>query len=151
MIFDPRELNYSKIKTYSNCPFLFKHIYVEQKRPPISPQASLGLSVHKALEEFHSRGGNFDDLLQSYDGNWLNAGYTSVQEQVEYYSKGRQMLDNYWSAEESRKSKVVFVEKDFEFTHGQWRIKGTIDRIDRHPDNVWEIIDYKTGADFKTE
>lgn len=151
MIFDPLELNYSKVKTYLDCPALYKYMYVDQKRPPLTAPASLGISIHKALEDFHRGGDSLEDLLDSYDGSWLGAGYADAHEQVEYYEKGRAMLKRYWEIERDRKSMVAYIEKNFEFPYGKWRIKGTIDRIDQHPDNTWEIIDYKTGTELADE
>lgn len=151
MLFDPLELNYSKIKSYLDCPRLYKYIYVEQKRAPLTAGASLGISIHRALEVYHRTGGGLESLLESYDANWVNGGFSSSQEQVEFYNRGRDMLERYWNSDRDRKSRVVHVEKDFEFAMEKWRVRGTMDRVDLHPDGTWEIIDYKTGTEIKSE
>jgi RecB family exonuclease len=151
MIFDPYELNYSKVNTYLNCPRLYKHVYVERKRVPLTALASRGISLHKALACYHASGTMLDDLLSCYDENWLGAGYRDAQEQMEHYNAGRRLLEDYWRMERDSKTLVYGVEKDFEFPYKKWKIKGTIDRIDRHPSGEYEVIDYKTGPELRTE
>ena len=67
MMFDPLELNYSKIQAYLNCPFLYRFIYVERKFAPQTPFSSLGLSVHRALARYHAGGRDLSDLLMYYE------------------------------------------------------------------------------------
>jgi len=47
--------------------------------------------------------------------------------------------------------KIFEVEKKFNLTHKGINIKGAIDRIDKYPDNTYEIIDYKTSASLKVD
>ncbi len=150
MLFDPLELSYSKIKAYMDCPRMYWYIYVQQKRAPLTAEASLGLSVHKALEAYHKAGGE-EDLLEYYDANWVNQGFKSPQEQAEFYDKGMNMLRRYLDVDRDRKSRIVHVEKEFGFVLEKWRVRGTMDRVDSHPDGTWEIIDYKTGAEISRE
>lgn len=150
MLFDPLELSYSKIRAYMECPRMYWYVYVQQKRVPLTAEASLGLSVHKALEAYHKAGGEPEDLLEYYDANWFNQGFKSPQEQAEFYDKGRNMLVRYLDVDRDRKSRIVHVEKEFEFPLEKWRVRGTMDRVDSHPDGTWEIIDYKTGAQIKS-
>ncbi|HOX23515.1 MAG TPA: PD-(D/E)XK nuclease family protein, partial [Elusimicrobiales bacterium] len=142
MLFDPHELNYSKIRTYRECPRLYRLIYIEQKRQPLTPLSSLGISLHRALDSFHNGGRDLQDLFDAYDASWLGAGYADAQEQMTHYKRGRQLLESYWLTETERKSTVKWTEKTFEFPAEEFRIKGTIDRVDRNPDGSWEIIDY---------
>ena len=152
MIFDPYELNYSKVHTYQDCPLLFKHIYVDGKRAQLTPLSSLGISVHKALEAFHAdECSSQEEIISCYDDVWLGAGYKDAQEQMEHYIRGKRMLQAYARSEEERKSLVTCVEKMFDFPYKQWRIKGTIDRIDRHPSGEYEVIDYKSGPEIRTD
>jgi len=152
MIFDPLELNYSKIRCFRFCPLLFKTTYIDRHRQPLTPQSSLGVSIHRALERFHRKNnGDLNDLMFAYDEGWVGSGYGSAQEQMTFYNKGRKILLKYWEAQQENKSRVVAVEKDFAFTYGKWTIKGTIDRIDELPDGTWEVIDYKSGTEEITQ
>jgi DNA helicase-2/ATP-dependent DNA helicase PcrA len=45
---------------------------------------------------------------------------------------------------------VVWFERSFAFKIGPHLLRGRVDRVDRHPDGTFELIDYKTGR-AKTE
>ena len=147
MYSDVYELNYSKIKTYLECPVLYKYKYIEGKREGLVPASSLGVSIHRALEAYHKESNDPSELLSYYDDCWLGAGYASAGEQMEWYLKGKKMLETYAQAEYERKTTVDSTEREFIFQEGQWTLRGKIDRIDKLPDGSWEVIDYKTGTD----
>lgn len=141
-----RELNYSKVKTYRDCPYLFKLKYVEGKREGLSPATSLGVSIHRTLEEYHANSNDPSELLKYYNRCWLGAGYSNAAEQMEYYLKGRNMLEVYEQNEYSRNTTVSATEREFMFDYEGWTFRGKIDRIDKYEDGSWEVIDYKTDA-----
>lgn len=147
MYSDVHELNYSKIKTYRECPLLYKYKYIDGKKDGLVPASSLGVSIHRTLEEYHKKSNDPSQILEFYDDCWLGGGYTSASEQMEYYLKGKKMLEQYAENEYSRKTVVDSTEREFIFTHGPWTLRGKIDRTDRHPDGSWEVIDYKTGGE----
>ncbi|PIU20902.1 MAG: hypothetical protein COT18_00040 [Elusimicrobia bacterium CG08_land_8_20_14_0_20_59_10] len=150
MIFDPLELNYSKLRAYLDCPFLYRHIYIERRFAPPSPFSSLGLSVHRALARYHAGGRDLGDLLMHYEDCWLHQGYGSAQESMEFYNRGAAVLENWWIYSQSNKAETIYWEKQFEFPFEKWRVKGTIDRVDRLPGGIVEVIDYKMGFEGKT-
>lgn len=147
----PKELNYSKIRTYRCCPFLFKLKYVESKREGLIAATSFGVSMHRTLEEYHARSNNPDELEKYFNRNWLGGGYTSASEQMEYYLKGLRCLEDYAKEERERKSKVLATEREFIFEHKGWTFRGKIDRIDQLPDGSFEVIDYKTDAQIEED
>lgn len=147
MYSDVRELNYSKIKSYQECPVLYKYKYVMGKREGLVPASSLGVSIHRALEEYHRESNDPSELLAFYDDCWMGAGYSSAGEQMEWYLKGKKMLETYAEREYERKTTVDSAEREFIFEYDGWTFRGKIDRIDKHPDGSWEVIDYKTGTD----
>ena len=144
---DPHELNFSKIKTYRECPLAYKYKYVEGKREGLVPASSLGVSIHRTLEEYHRCSNDPSELFDYYDDCWLGAGYATAGEQMEWYLKGKKMLEVYQQHEYERKTTVDSTEREFIFQEGEWTLRGKIDRIDKHPDGSWEVIDYKTGTD----
>ncbi len=150
MIFDPLEINYSKIKAYLDCPFLYRYIYVERKFAPQTPFSSLGLSVHRALARYHAAGKDLSDLLAHYEDAWLNYGYSTAQESMEFYNRGAGVLENWWLYSQNNRAETIYSEKKFEFPFGKWRVKGTIDRVDRLGAGLVELIDYKMGFEGKT-
>lgn len=151
MIFDPLELNYSKIRAYLDCPFLYRFIYVERKFAPQTPYSSLGLSVHKALGAFHARPGDLGDLLQYYEDNWVHQGYGTPQASMEFYNRGAKVLEDWWLHWQQNTAQVVYSEKSFQFPFEKWLVKGTIDRVDRLPGGLVELIDYKMGFEDRNE
>lgn len=145
---DVYELNYSKIKTYRECPLLYKYKYIEGKRDGLVPASSLGVSIHRTLEAYHKKSNDPSELQNYYNKSWLSAGYSSAAEQQEYYLKGQRMLELYAEREYGRETTVDSSEREFIFKHGIWTIRGKVDRVDRWPDGSWEVIDYKTGTEI---
>ena len=150
MIFDPFELNYSKLRAYLDCPFLYRYIYVERRFTPPASFSSLGLSVHKALARYHAApGGDLSDMLAHYEDAWLHQGYATPQESMEFYNRGAKVVEDWWLHFQEQRAQVMYSEKSFEFPFEKWRVKGTIDRVDRMPGGLVELIDYKMGFDDK--
>lgn len=143
---NPKELNYSKVKTYRDCPYLFKLKYVQGKREGLIPATSLGVSIHRTLEAYHAKSNDPSDIQRYYNLCWLGAGYSSAAEQMEYYLKGKHMLEVYEEKEYSRNTLVYSTEREFIFEYEGWTFRGKIDRIDKLSDGSWEVIDYKTDA-----
>lgn len=145
----PMEMSFSRISTYRFCPWKYKLVYVDGMRTPPTPQISLGLTVHRALEEFHKGDGKtLDELLEVYDRVWVNEGFTDPQQTVHFYEKGEKMLCGYFDWFQLRKSQVVAIEREFRFPVGRRMLRGIIDRIDKLPDDTYEVIDYKTHAEM---
>lgn len=152
--YKPRELNYSKIKTYKECPYLFKQKYVKGIKEGLIPASSLGVSIHRTLEAYYASK-SFNGILKYYNRCFISGGYQSAAEQMEYYLKGKAMLEAYALKDEERKTEVFSNEQEFIFDYKEWTIRGKIDRIDKIGQDTWEVIDYKTDLqppeDFKAQ
>ena len=145
----PLELSYTKVSIFRFCPWKYKLIYEDGYRIPPNPYISLGLSVHRALEAFHKDGHKDQEVLfEIYNQVWVNEGFQNPQQAVHFYDKGRKMLERYFEFAQERKSEIFGVEKEFRFTLGRRVVRGIIDRIDRLPDQTYEVIDYKTHAEM---
>ena len=151
MISDPFELNFSKVKAYLNCPHLYKYLYLDRNYAPHTPFSALGISVHRALDRYHSKGGDLSDLMLYYDEGWHHYGFETPQQTLEFYAKGQKILENYRKVEIcAAKAEIVFTEKQFEFEFERWRVRGTMDRVDR-VSGGYELMDYKMGFEPKTQ
>lgn len=143
-----KELNYSKIRAFQDCPILYKYKYVEGKKEGLTAGGSLGVSLHRALEKYHELGENNDLILDYYNDCWIAGGYENAQQQNEYYQKGKQILANFVALQRKSKGKTESSEKEFLFSQDGWTIRGKIDRVDRFPDDSFDVIDYKTGLEM---
>lgn len=145
----PMEISFSKISAYRFCPWKYKLVYEDGLRVPPSPAIALGLSIHRALEEFHKEPNrNLDDLVECYNRNWVNEGFQTPQLAAQVYDKGKRMLEIYYASAEAGKSQVIALEKEFMFQAGSRTVRGIVDRIDRLPDGGYELMDYKTHAEL---
>lgn len=146
------EVSYSKLKAYLDCPWLYRIRYVEMKRPAYTPQSSFGQSIHKTLEAYHRQGDlSLEKLLEIYDEKWISGGYPILRDQMDWHQKGLKLLNRYWEAEQARRSKVVYVEREFLFELGPHQVRGMIDRVDLTPEGKYEVVDYKTHPHVATE
>ncbi len=139
------DISYSRINAYRQCPYKYKLIYLDDWKSPPNPFTSLGQSIHRALEEFHAlKLYSLEQLLDCYNRSWKNEGFSSAVETQEFFDKGTKMLTNYFKEQEDSKTEILFIEKNFRFKLGRNYIIGIIDRVDKHPDGTYEVIDYKT-------
>ena len=146
------ELNYSRLRAYIECPWLYKLRYVDFVPQPPSARASLGMTIHKALESYHREdAAELPRLLELYDRHFHHAGFTTPEAKAEWYKKGEAVLRRYFKDELGRRTEILALEREFLFELGPHVVRGTIDRVDRHPDGRVEIIDYKTGLDQETQ
>lgn len=146
------EISYSHLRAYLNCPWLYKLRYKEGRRAPLTPPASLGISIHGALETFHARkGSDFETLCDAFEDRWVHEGYADAIEQMEWHQKGEEILKTYWESESKSASRIVAVEREFIFPLENHKVRGKIDRIDQRPDGSYEIVDYKTYLDIASE
>lgn len=139
------EISYTQVRVYLECPYKYKLQFVDRRRVLLDPPSSLGLSLHRALECFHrSEGGTLDELLECYEKGWISKGYPDDETRERWRAKGRRILEKYIGQEESRRTEVVGVEREFSWPLGGHFVRGMIDRVDALPDGGHEIIDYKT-------
>ncbi len=142
------EINFTHFRVYRECPWKFKLLYRDGERIAPSPAASLGLTLHRALEAFHREGGDDLKLLLSlYRDHWVDAGFEDPALGKTWRRKGRRMLERFFADERGRRTRIEGVEREFLYPLGRHSVRGMIDRIDQHPDGRFEIIDYKTGAE----
>lgn len=144
------ELSYTKTKTYLNCPWLYKLKVIDNLKAPPSPEAAMGIAVHKALELFHKkRSKTLDELQEALDRVWERAGYTSPEQELGFYDKARLVLKTYFEEiASSWEGETIEAEKQFflDLPSIDVRLQGLMDRIDAMPDGSYALIDYKTHS-----
>jgi len=99
------------------------------------------------LERWHKAGG---DLMEHFEAAWRRNGFGDSDDEEQFRRRAVVALRGYADAEEASDAKPVWFERSFAFRLGPHLLRGRVDRVDRHPDGTYELIDYKTGK-AKTE
>ncbi len=145
----PLRLSYSSISTYELCPLQYKFKYVEREEGVRTPALAFGESLHEALRLFHHQpvpvAPGIGQLLAYLDQVWDASVYADEREEKTYKDHAKQVLAQYHRANSRPFRLPVAIEQRFEISIGDVKVTGIIDRMDRHPDGSYEIIDYKTN------
>jgi putative RecB family exonuclease len=154
-------LSYSKMSMFIQCPRRYKLCYLD--KAGVKPQGffSIGSTIHNTFEMFYQidlkKGQTeppIEELYRLYDENWISAGYTSEEEEQEYYKNGKEWITNYYNKfVKGKYIKAYSVEEYFELPIGKGKhvMIGFYDRIQKNPDGTFEILDYKTDPKVRTQ
>lgn len=142
-------LSYSSLSTFERCPLQYRFAYLDGSPQAPRPALSFGASLHEALRLFHHQpvpvAPPLGTLLGYLERSWDPAGYVDHEEERRYRDHARAVLAAYYRANAKRFVLPVALEQRFELAVGDVTLSGVIDRMDRHPDGSYEIIDYKTN------
>jgi DNA helicase II / ATP-dependent DNA helicase PcrA len=140
----PSALSVTAFLTFVRDPEEFFWRYVRRIPSPPSPAATLGIELHRRIEQ-HARGaaplgGTLEEVEEQYD---LDAG--------ERRGDGRAVTaEQLWANfERSRFAQMtpLMIEQPFTLYIGDGlSLEGRIDAIFEGDNGVWEVVDYKTGA-----
>jgi DNA helicase-2/ATP-dependent DNA helicase PcrA len=143
-------LSASDLSLYLTCPLKYKfaRVFGIPQEPTINQR--FGILVHNVLDRFLSeppadeREG-LKTLNRLFEAGWRRTGFGSTDDELQYRDRGREALRLFWEAERDSDAEPVWLEKKFDFKVGDHHVRGRVDRVDRHPDGDYELIDYKTG------
>ena len=145
----PIRLSYSSISTYELCPLQYRFRYLEGKPGRRTAALGFGESLHEALRRFHAQpvpvAPALERLLAYLDESWDPSAYRSQQEERAYHSHAVEVLTAYHRDNAKSFRVPVALEQRFRIDVDGVTVSGVIDRMDRHPDGTYEIIDYKTS------
>ncbi len=159
--------SYSSIQTYLQCPQKYKFQEIDKIRAPKSKEAIFGTLVHNALKFMFERDPLFptlDEVVAHFRKHWpsrevwdaesendsLKQPWTSEEEKA-HQEEGIRMLKKFYERNLPWNASVVDLESRFELDlpderSGQTHVlAGVMDRIDKLPDESYEIVDYKTA------
>ncbi|WP_022930503.1 ATP-dependent helicase [Patulibacter americanus] len=131
---------------YGACPLRYKFNRV--LRIPQQPTVAqrFGIVVHQVLERWHGRGGTqLGELQELLSASWRRSGLTGVADEARLWARAQDAMARYHARTMSEDSETVWLERGFEFRLGDHTLRGRVDRVDRHPDGAYELVDYKTG------
>ncbi len=154
-------LSASDVDLYRTCPLKYKfaRVFAIPQEPTINQR--FGILVHNVLDRYHSeemRGfggpdgdgdGGLDRLLALFEAGWRRTGFGYSDDELQYRDRAVAALARYHERHTAGASRPVWLERRFSFKIGAHTIAGRVDRVDRHPDGSYELIDYKTGAPRK--
>ncbi len=143
-------LSASDLTLYLTCPLKYKfaRVFGIPQEPTINQR--FGILFHNVLERFHKeppedeRDG-LKTLNRLFEIGWRRTGFGSSDDELQYRDRGREALRLFWENERLSDAEPVWLEKKFDFKVGEHHVRGRVDRVDRHPDGEYELIDYKTG------
>jgi len=143
---------YTHIESFRRCPLQYKYRYVIKIPVPSSAVLGFGDIIHKSMQEFYKRvlkGERLtkETLLSIYENKWKSNGFMSKSYEADMKKHGEELLNQYFEKGYDPKTKTIAVEQGFKIKITKdITLGGRIDRVDRKPDGILEIIDYKTGA-----
>jgi len=154
-------LSYSKLSSYKRCPRAWKSSYLDGRfsREP-KPFFSFGKAIHEAFENYYDPYGagksSLKHLLSLWDDAFNNypEGYRDEKEKKTYYDKGVEQITKYHQhyCADGKYRPAYAIEEYFEVPLGKNAVmNGFIDRIDKHDDGTYEILDYKTEPTRRTQ
>ena len=159
--------SYSAIESYRTCPQKYKFQEIDRIRAPKSREAIFGSLIHETLHYMFKSDPLFptlDEVVAHFRSHWptkevlakesshdpLRYPWTDEEEKI-YFEEGVRMLKKFYEKNAPWNFSVIDLESRFtvtltdEKTNHVHILAGVIDRIDKQPDDSYEIIDYKTA------
>ncbi len=149
-------LSYSKINTYSKCPFKFRLSYIDKIPSSPKPYHKLGNILHSALRSYYeyrlssigNQSPSLDYMLEEYRESWGD-----IREGDEkHYQKGLDILTEYYYKNVDSEAVPYYIEQPFNIVVAGVNIIGSFDRVDKLEGyEQYEIIDYKSSKTMLTQ
>ena len=146
-------LSNTSINTFMQCKRKFKYKYIDKvstSEKVNSKHISFGNSMHLTLADFNNITNknyrtleNLHNLLRK---NWIRDGYESRDEERNYGLMGLDMLTKYYSNPLDQGTENLIIEEMIYKDCGDYILCGKLDKVYFTPNNIIEIIDYKTGT-----
>jgi putative RecB family exonuclease len=156
--------SHSKLSLYEQCPEAYKIKYIDKTFPdlPSSIHAFLGSAVHESLEWFYRRINEgkiveLDELVKHFAEEWSGTDKGEIripegEKEEDFFNKGVKFLVDYYQLNKPFKENTVEIEKKifFPLDESHW-IVGYVDRIVLGEDGKYEVHDYKTNQNMKSQ
>jgi DNA helicase II / ATP-dependent DNA helicase PcrA len=139
-------LSASDLDTYRICPLKYKFARVFRIPQEPTIHQRFGIVLHQVLERFHAAGGGpLSRLKELFEIAWRRSGFGGSDDEQQFRERAVEALARYWRLDRGSDAEPVWFERSFAFKLGPHLLRGRVDRVDRHPDGSYELIDYKTG------
>lgn len=142
-------LSYTQVDTYLRCPQMFQYRFVFRLPTRPKPQMQFGRILHEALKDAlgsieREKPLTWAMVDSAYVAAWARERFCAPEQAPSLQDLGRSYLRRAFDAGDL--SKPLLLEQPFSLRVDGLRLTGRIDRVDRHPDGTYEVIDYKTGS-----
>ena len=142
-------LSYTQVDTYLRCPQMYQYRFVFRLPTRPKPQMQFGRILHEALKDAlgsieRERPLSWEMVDSAYVAAWARERFCAPEQAPSLQDLGRTYLRRAYEAGDL--SKPLLLEQPFSLRVDGLRLTGRIDRVDRHPDGTYEVIDYKTGS-----
>ena len=142
-------LSYTQVDTYLRCPQMYQYRFVFRLPTRPKPQMQFGRILHEALKDALGSIERETPLTwamvdSAYVAAWARERFCAPEQAPSLQELGRTYLRRAFDAGDL--SKPLLLEQPFSLRVDGLRLTGRIDRVDRHPDGSYEVIDYKTGS-----
>jgi len=160
----PPAFSHSQFALYRECPlkYAFQHVYqVPVPEEERRAYFEFGAVVHDAFETFSRARRDAlaagepppdeSDLRRIFDERWQPEVLGDVQTAASYLRRSEPILRAFYQRQLRSLAEALLFEQGFTVdldgggVEPPIRVRGFIDRLDRHPDGSIELIDYKTG------
>ena len=150
----------SRLSLYEDCPFKYKLRYHDNiKRDIEGVEGFLGSRVHETLKKCYddlrlTRTNSLSDLLAYYNKIWQenwNDSIIIVKQDLtaeHYRTLGEKLIETYYNRYAPFDQDITIgteIGLSFPLDDGKYRMRGSIDRLARTQDGIYEIHDYKTS------
>ena len=142
-------LSYTQVDTYLRCPQMFQYRFVFRLPTRPKPQMQFGRILHEALKDAlgsieREKPLTWAMVDSAYVAAWARERFCAPEQAPSLQDLGRSYLRRAFDAGDL--SRPLLLEQPFSLRVDGLRLTGRIDRVDRHPDGTYEVIDYKTGS-----
>ncbi|HYM51342.1 MAG TPA: ATP-dependent DNA helicase [Candidatus Limnocylindrales bacterium] len=142
-------LSYTQVDTYQRCPQMYQYRFVMRLPTRPRPQMQFGRILHDALKDAlgaieRDRPLTWEMVDAAYMAAWARERFCAPDQAQALQDLGRAYLRRAFDQGDLRKP--LLLEQAFSLRIDDFRLTGRIDRVDRHPDGSYEVIDYKTGS-----
>ena len=142
-------LSYTQVDTYLRCAQMFQYRFVFRLPTRPKPQMQFGRILHEALKDAlgsieREKPLTWAMVDSAYVAAWARERFCAPEQAPSLQDLGRTYLRRAFDAGDL--SKPLLLEQPFSLRVDGLRLTGRIDRVDRHPDGSYEVIDYKTGS-----
>lgn len=142
-------ISYSSFNTFNTCPLKYKFTYIDKISVPKRPELFFGGLIHSVVQYALKKDPlmlAYDELINFYKNNWDSSLYKDKEQEKQYFDFGKNMIFHFHGTHKPGLRNIIATEKYFAIPlSSKHELSGVIDRVDKLPIGILEIIDYKTN------